>query len=112
METAAVRGCLLRASQMNEDLSALFDRIRALMNGHVSDAPPPRTEDVEHTLTDGYARALALEGERLRTERRIRALAGDAEHVSELRALKSRLGNLDSDLSELRDLLRVLAATR
>ena len=111
METAAVRGCLLRALQMNEDLSTLFDRIRAL-NGHVSDAPPPRTEDVEHTLTDGYARALALEGERLRTERRIRALAGDAEHVPELRALKSRLGNLDSDLSELRDLLQVLAATR
>ena len=112
METAAVHGCLLRAFQMNEDLSALFDRIRALMNGHLSDAPPPRTEDVEHTLTDGYARALALEGERLRTERRIRALAGDVEHVGELRALKSRLGNLDSDLSELRDLLQVLAATR
>jgi hypothetical protein len=112
LETAAVRGCLLRAFQMNEDLSALFDRIRALLNGHVSDAPPPRTEEVEHTLTDGYARALALEGERLRTERRIRALAGDAAHVGELRALKSRLGNLDSDLSELRDLLQVLAATR
>ena len=112
MESAAVRGCLLRAFQMNEDLSALFDRIRALLNGHVSDAPPPRTEDVEHTLTDGYARALALEGERLRTERSIRALAGDAEHAPELRALVSRLGNLDSDLSELRNLLRVLAATR
>jgi hypothetical protein len=97
---------------MNEDLPALFDRIRALLNGHVSDAPPPRTEDVEHTLTDGYARALALEGERLRTERRITALAGEAEHASELRALKSRLGSLDSDLNELRDLLRVLAAAR
>lgn len=112
MERAAVRGCLVRAFQMNEDLSALFDRIRSLLNGHGSDAPPPRTEVVEHTLTDGYARALALEGERLRTERRIRALAGDAEHAPELRALKSRLGSLDADLSRLRALLRVLAAAR
>lgn len=97
---------------MNEDLSLLLDRIGALLNGSGSDAPAPRAEDVEHTLTDGYARALALEGERLRTERRIRALAGDAEHVSELRSLKSRLGNIDADLARLRKLLRVLAATR
>jgi hypothetical protein len=97
---------------MNEDLSVLFDRIRTLLSHQGSGAPAPPAEEVEHTLTDGYARALALEGERLRAERQMRTLAGDAEHVGELRALKSRLGRLDGELSQLRDLLRVLAATR
>ena len=83
-----------------------------LVDGDANEPAERLLATIEHTLTDGYARALALEGERLRTERRIRALAGDVEHVGELRALKSRLGNLDSDLSELRDLLQVLAATR
>jgi hypothetical protein len=96
---------------MNEDLSILFDRIRMLVNHQGDGAPTARADEIEHTLTDGYARALALEGERLRAERRIRALAGDAEHLSELQALTARLRRLDADLAQLRDLLRGLAAT-
>ena len=95
---------------MGDDLSILFDRIGTLL-----DRPPAAsassTDEVEHTLTDGYARALALEGDRLRTEERIKELAGSAEHVPELRALKRRLGALDRELDELRALLRVLAST-
>jgi hypothetical protein len=96
---------------MNEDLSVLFDRIRGLLDPRRNGSPAPRTEEVEHTLTDGYARALALEGERLRTERRIRALAGRAEDATEAQALSSRLAALDAELGELRQLLRILAAT-
>lgn len=95
---------------MNEDLSVLFDRIRVLLDPRENGSPAPRAEEVEHTLTDGYARALALEGERLRTERRIRALAGLGEGATEARALSSRLTALDGELRELRDLLRLLAA--
>ena len=40
-----------------EDLSILCDRIRQL----VERRPTAQADDVEHTLTDGYARALALE---------------------------------------------------
>jgi hypothetical protein len=96
---------------MNEDLSLLFDRIRTLVNGQTSAVPAPRAEEIEHTLTDGYARALALEGERLRAERRLRALAGDADRATELRVLSTRLHALDTELRELRDLLQVLSAT-
>jgi hypothetical protein len=95
---------------MTDDLSILTERIRTLLGGS-SDGSPFDSMVAEHTLTDGYARALALDGERLRTEERIRTLAGDAEHERELRALKSRLGRLDVELGELRDLLKTLAAT-
>jgi len=95
---------------MGDDLSILRDRISALLdrgeNGSSS------ADEVEHTLTDGYARALALEGERKRTEARMRDLSGSPEHVNDLRSLKDRLHAIEADLSELRDLLSVLAATR
>ena len=85
----------------------LCDRIRLLVDRRPT-APP---NDVEHTLTDGYAHALALEGERLRAQERMRALAGSAEHVDEVRALKGRLERLDEQVAELRGLLGALAGT-
>jgi hypothetical protein len=96
---------------MTDDLGVLIERIRLLLNGGESRAADPPPEVIEHTLTDGYARALALEGERLKAEERIRALAGDAEHAPELRALKRRVRALDSELTQLRGLLKGLAAT-
>jgi hypothetical protein len=95
---------------MRDDLSPLFDRIRALLN-HEGNGSPSRTDEVEHTLTDGYARALALEGERRRAEGRIRELAGHDEHVGELRLLKVDLRRTEDEIAELRELLRVLAGT-
>ena len=47
---------------------------------------PADPDAIELTLTDGYARALALDGERLRTEERIRELAGSDAHVGEVRS--------------------------
>jgi len=90
-----------------EDLTILCDRIRHLAERR----PAARADDVEHTLTDGYARALALEGERLRARERMHALAGSADHVEELRALKGRLEHLDEQVAELRGLLGALAGS-
>ena len=69
---------------------------------------------MEKTLTDGYAHALALEGERLRIERRLREIVraspqddlGDAEVGSLTRAL----GEADRELTSLRRLLAELRA--
>lgn len=90
-----------------EDLAILCDRIRLL----VERRPAVPADDVEHTLTDGYARALALDGERRRARERVHALAGSADHVDELRALKGRLESLDRQVAELRGLLGALAGT-
>ena len=97
--------------RMSDDLSILFDRIRLLLDR----AETQRRADektVELTLTDGYARALALDGERLRTGERIRELAGSDEHVGEVRILKARLALLEEELAQLRGLLGTLARTR
>ncbi|MGH3112006.1 MAG: hypothetical protein ACRDOP_00895 [Gaiellaceae bacterium] len=90
-----------------EDLTILCDRIRLL----VERRPTAPADDVEHTLTDGYARALALEGEQLRARERVHALAGSPDHVDELRALKGKLDCLDRQVAELRGLLGALAGT-
>ncbi len=91
---------------MTDDLSLLIDRIRTLV-----DHPGDELGAVEHTLTDGYARALALEAERRRAEARVRELAGEAEALGEQRVLKVRLEQIDGDLAVLRGLLDTLAAT-
>jgi hypothetical protein len=95
---------------VGDDISILFDRIRLLLNGEETPASEP--DEVELTLTDGYARALALDGERLRTERRIRELAGSDEQVGEVRLLKARLVLLEEELAQLRGLLGTLSQAR
>jgi hypothetical protein len=95
---------------VGDDIPILFDRIRLLLNGEETLAP--EADEVELTLTDGYARALALDGERLRTESRIRELAGSDEHVGEARILKARLALLEEELAQLRGLLGTLSQGR
>jgi hypothetical protein len=96
---------------MSDDLSILFDRIRTLLD---EDDQRRRVggEAVELTLTDGYARALALDGERLRVEAQVLELAGSDEHVGEVRILKARLVLLEEELAQLRSLLGTLSAHR
>ena len=71
-------------------------------------------EDVERTLTTGYARALTLEGERWRLERAIsdaarRIADGDATAAAtELSSLSKRLASADGELDTLRASLRRL----
>ncbi len=95
---------------MTDDFSLLLDRIRILVE-RPADEPGTGPEFVELTLTDGYARALALEAERRRAEGRVRELAGDADALAEQRVLKARLERIDEELAELRGLLDLLAAT-
>jgi hypothetical protein len=90
---------------MSDDLSLLMERLRLLV-----DDPGDELGAVEHTLTDGYARALTLEAERRRAEARVRELAGDADALGEQRVLKVRLEQIDRELGELRGLLALLAA--
>ena len=66
---------------------------------------------MEDTLTDGYARALQFESERLRLERRIGELAHSVdgrEQADELKALAARLRDVDIELDGLRSQLGAL----
>ena len=90
-------------------MSDLTDQISALLSGPAQDV-----ERIERTLTDGYARALALEAERWRLERRVVELSREIEHgdvarsVHELSETAKRLQASGGDLSELRGLLTQL----
>jgi hypothetical protein len=67
--------------------------------------------EIEHTLTDGYARALELDAEQRRLRARIERLAADVHGepaAGRLRALTARLESTDGDLHELRGLLEAL----
>jgi ABC-type phosphate transport system auxiliary subunit len=87
----------------------LLDQINALVA-----APEPDSEQVERTLTDGYAHALSLEAEKWRLEKRRADLAdqlhrGDTvEKAAELAAIAKRLNGNADDLVRLRALLATL----
>ena len=100
---------------MDERLPAVLTEIRSLLNVPEGTDGPSRAE-VEHTLTSGYAYALALEGERLRIERRLRALfrsggSGKAT-TDEVAELTGRLASADQELAGVRALLSSLRAQR
>ena len=94
------------------DEHPIFAEIRSLLDGNGGGRE--RLEQIEHTLTAGYASALALEAERWRIERRItqvsRMLDGPSPELEmkELAGLARRLADADEDLTELRGLLASL----
>src|SRR5688500_13301485 len=94
--------------------TTLLEEIAALVVEPASSEPARLIARIEHTLTAGYARALALEAERLRLERRISLLAAEledgdaAEQQEELKRLALRASDADGDLGHLRTLLRSL----
>jgi ABC-type phosphate transport system auxiliary subunit len=93
------------------DLAPLHERITSLLKNRPADPGKPLVTEMEDTLTDGYARALELESERLRLERRIGELAHNVdgrEQAEELRRLAGRLRDLDLELEGLRDRLGAL----
>ena len=95
------------------DSPDLHDEIRALLTAPTEGEDAPSLSVLENTLTDGYARALALEAERKRIQRRIGEVGielgyGRSEHVDELAALARRLDSADGDIESLRDLLGTL----
>ena len=100
-----------RHEPMADHLSVLLDRIRSLVRGRTDPSVAPSVAEMEHTLTDGYARALELDAERSRLRGCIERLAADVHgerDAGRLRTLTARLENADGDLHELRDLLEAL----
>jgi hypothetical protein len=93
------------------DLAPLLERISGLLGNRPADPGKPLVTEMEDTLTDGYARALQLEAERLRLERRIGELARSVdgpEEADELKALAGRLRDVDVELGGLRNRLGAL----
>jgi hypothetical protein len=87
----------------------LVQRIHALLDASAQGAGFPRKE-VEPTLTEGYARALELEGECLRLECRIDRLThlvADGRDIPEgkLSELLQRLNETEQETQDLRALL-------
>jgi hypothetical protein len=93
---------------------ALLDQIDALLNDDSSHPVLTAVVQIERTLTDGYARVLALEGERLRIEREIEGVtaaigADDASRrAEELSLLARRRSRIDGDVERLRNRLALL----
>jgi hypothetical protein len=89
-----------------EETRMIIERVTALL-----DAPTP---DAEATLMDGYARALELEGERARLERRVAELTTalshgrDSDRLPELRSLRERIASADAEVSHLRAALSIV----
>jgi hypothetical protein len=93
------------------DLAPLLERISRLLKNRSADPGKPLVTEMEDTLTDGYARALQLEAERLRLERRIGELARSVdgpEEADELKALAGRIRDVDVELEGLRNRLGLL----
>src|SRR5919106_2903207 len=88
----------------------IFAEIETLLD----DAAKTPLAELEHTLTAGYAAALELQAERMRTERKIAHAAaqlGDGEgkgKAEEIAGLARRLNSADRDLARLRTLLEAL----
>jgi hypothetical protein len=99
-----------------DDVSTLIERIDLLLEApseEGGDSAEVRAH-IETTLTDGYARALALEAEHWRLQREIGAIAaelaegGGEPRTKELAALARRLTVSEQELEALRDTLRSL----
>ena len=86
------------------------DEIRSLLDSPPAGAEAPTIDDIEHTLTAGYARALALEAERWRLERRLVEVAreGGADLADEVSSIGERLNDTDGELERLRAMLGTL----
>jgi hypothetical protein len=96
---------------MGHEYPSLVERIHRLLDPRGGDPDKPLLTEMEHTLTDGYARALELESERLRLERRIGELTHGIEgleQLGELRRLADGIRHADDELAGLRDLLAAL----
>jgi hypothetical protein len=92
----------------------LLDDIRALIQAPIDREGAEGRAHVERVLTDGYAHALVLEGERLQIERQIGAVTarigegGGRGLAGQLSELSARLSLTDRTLAELRGLLASL----
>jgi hypothetical protein len=111
MSTTGARLIMAEMAANAPDRGAVLEDIRAL-----SAAPAPLLEQVERTLADGYACALAMEAKRLRLQRRLEESAAalgespGSEHVVEVVGLAQGISRSNGELAELRTALSELAA--
>jgi 2-oxo-4-hydroxy-4-carboxy--5-ureidoimidazoline (OHCU) decarboxylase len=82
-----------------------FERALATILGK---DPVPEWTEVERLMTDGYARVLALEAERLRVMRELVDLAGSAKTADRAAALTSELDGIGLELTGLRESLNAV----
>jgi ABC-type phosphate transport system auxiliary subunit len=101
---------------MTQETTSLYEDIHALLEEAPGGEEGAFLARLEHTLTDGYARALVLEAERVRLERRMDELTdglrddpADAP-TDELATVARRLSDADTELSSLRGTLARLRA--
>ena len=105
-----------REALLTDEIANLCDEIRALLDQPVAEEDGPSLEHLERTLTEGYARALGLEAERWRLERRINEVAhelrrgGDDGRTEELAILAAGLSHASGSLERLRGALVALRA--
>jgi chromosome segregation ATPase len=91
-------------------MTELLDAIQTMISSETNDLA-----QIERTLTDGYARALELETERSRLERRIAQVTQGIEHgdpAENARELVSLTRRLDGNAGTLAKLRGVLAELR
>jgi phage I-like protein len=87
-------------------MAELLDQIRALLGGSTYDL-----DQIERTLTDGYAHALTLEAEKARLQRRLTEVThglqrGDtAKKAREIGEITQKLDGNADDLVQLRGML-------
>jgi hypothetical protein len=92
------------------------NEIRALLDSPADGDDAPSLANLEDALTAGYARAMALEADQWRLQRRIADMAVDLVddeqkiRPQELRTLARELKSADADLVTLRALLGCLRA--
>ena len=101
---------------MTHETTSLYEDIHALLQEAPGAEQGAFLARLEHTLTDGYARALVLEAERVRLERRMDELTDGLREdpadapTDELATVARRLSDADSELSSLRGTLARLRA--
>ena len=97
-----------------DDLTILISRIDSLLQAPREADDADVRAHMETTLTDGYARALALEAEHWRLQRSIGAIAAEladgsgGPRTKELASLARRLALTEEELRNLRDILSSL----
>jgi hypothetical protein len=111
----ARRGLILNETGCRRDDlpdAMIDDTIRSLLRAPRCGKDAPSLNDIEDKLTAGYARALALDAERRRLERRLAETAanmgGRPSEGSEVAELGRLISATDGDLTELRGLLSCL----
>jgi hypothetical protein len=98
---------------VTEAAATIVEEIASLLAEPAPGTTRPSLASIEYTLTSGYARALELEAERWRLDRRIGEVtsqlgATDGDGAEELAALAERASMAEGELRHLRPLLEAL----